>query len=195
MRCLAKDPGDRFADLAQLARALVQFADEGGSELASSVEQMLRRRTAPPPVTPVAAPVPPTQAMTASDLRLLPTQFPEPTTPTTLGSAASSSISSPANRRWGYFAGAVAIAVVAAVALVIVSSRPRDDASPVAAVAPVSRPTVEPIVDAPIIRAAPDAALPDSATPDAAAPDAPKRPARPQHVPTPSPEDLGESRI
>jgi serine/threonine protein kinase len=201
-RCLAKEPDDRYADLARLARALVPFADDGASELANSVEQMLRHRGAPPPpVLPVAAPVPPTAPMTASDLRLLPTQLPAQTSPTTLGSAASSSISTPTSRRWGYFAGAVAIALVAVLALVIASSRARNDASsPAPAAAPVappvtSRPIVEPIVDAPVIRAAPDAAIPDTATPDAAAPDAPKRPARPQHVPTPVPEDLGESRI
>src|SRR5262245_16752002 len=74
-RCLAKEPDQRYPDLANLAHALAAYAGPGGWDLANAVSRLLHVEPASGPVTQVLGP------MTAAGAR--------PAMPTTLGAAAS----------------------------------------------------------------------------------------------------------
>jgi len=148
-RCLEKDPGRRFADVGQLAAALAPFGTGRAAEIAAGIASMLRASA--------VAPSPP--VVTADS------------TPTTLGSSASSMPSLTVRRSqlpWGILAGS---ALVAAVAFVVAASRSGS----------ATRPTVH--VDAPAPRAPAPPGPPASGT--AAADTAAAPPAGSPTVPAP----------
>ena len=66
-RCLAKDPNERYPDLANLAHALAAYAGPDGWELANAVSRMLRMAPAPRPQ--------PSARLIAGEFRLLDAQF------------------------------------------------------------------------------------------------------------------------
>ncbi|MBX3227056.1 MAG: serine/threonine protein kinase [Labilithrix sp.] len=66
LRCLAKDPAARFANVAELANALAPFASDFGRQSVATIAgvfatagiEVPRSSTAPAPIAPVAAPTP-----------------------------------------------------------------------------------------------------------------------------------------
>jgi serine/threonine-protein kinase len=104
-RCLAKDPAQRYPDLANLAHALAAYAGTGGWELANAVSRMLHvSPSGGQPSGPIGYPV--TVAMSY------------PSTPTTMGSAASSMLTAP-RRRWGVIGAAAAAALIAGTVMAV----------------------------------------------------------------------------
>jgi serine/threonine-protein kinase len=223
-RCLAKDPAQRYPDLANLAHALAAYAGAAGWDLANAVSRLLHVE---PPASPgpqgamgYAGPV--TQVlgpMTAAGSR--------PAAPTTLGAAASAMLAArPRDRRRAVFGGVAAAAVIAGVVAAVALGRGARPAVPAAAaaastpqpaaVAPPAPPPPPAEVSAPPA-AAPPAIAPDASVAQAGSADA--RPGdgeaeadhdRPSHHTVPTkprgprdgarpgtrpPEDLGESRF
>jgi serine/threonine-protein kinase len=163
-RCLAKDPAQRYPDLANLAHALAGYAGPGGRELAGAVARMLPRGTQRRE-----------PASAVSGFAPMPT-----TTPTTIGGAASSMVTAPArrrSRRWavaGGIATTLAVgAVVAAVALRTSGSGAGAGPPPVRAATTAERPAApapEPPAPSsppamPAVRAAEPAAPPPAEPP------------------------------
>jgi serine/threonine-protein kinase len=104
LRCLEKDPEQRFRDVGELAAALLPFAGAGGRARAEAVARIIGRELPLPPPAPVpvafAAPAPPMFA-------------PVPPTVTTLGLSAGQSQGAPARLGKGVTIVAVAIVVLA----------------------------------------------------------------------------------
>jgi serine/threonine-protein kinase len=220
LRCLAKDPAERYPDLAGLAAALVEFAGPAGHDRATAVSRLLGGASQSPkdvgsarrPARPadLIATTQPDVATGGGELRSA--------TPTTMGSAASSMLpGAPATRRWGVIAGAtvtVLLAAFAALAIVRnqgpqVSATSLPDAAMGAAAsvladarveaAPIDATSPAPIDaarDAPgaVPTAPSDAAAPAHTTtpPRGPAKNPPNRPP-PRHA-NPDPEDYGATR-
>ncbi|MEO8553418.1 MAG: protein kinase, partial [Kofleriaceae bacterium] len=162
-RCLAKEPGDRFASMSELADALL------------AVEEQLSVRLTPLPYVrpPTPSPVAPgaiTQATAHGALR---------STPTTLTAASGVHAASTPQRRWGVVGG-VALAVTAgAVALVLATHGGSDPAEPAAApgrdaVIEMTTTTPAPPIDAGVV--------PDATAVVVAPIDAAPAPVLPPHV-------------
>jgi serine/threonine-protein kinase len=148
-RCLAKDPAQRYADLAELAAALVPFAGPYGRELAAQVARQLRvaRPSAASPVA-GAAPTGTTEAHLS--------------TPTTMRSAASqiNPGATGRRRRWGVVAGAAGTVLAAAVVTLMIARGGDKLASPQAANAPAASapPASAPVANPPAASASPASA-------------------------------------
>jgi eukaryotic-like serine/threonine-protein kinase len=108
-RCLAKEPAQRYPDLAHVAHALAAYGGPSAWDTANAVSRLLN--VAPPArgggasQPTIRASIPGSQPMAMA------------TSPTTMGSAASSMVAAPSSgRRWGLIAG-VAVAAIAGVVL------------------------------------------------------------------------------
>jgi hypothetical protein len=122
-RCLEKDPAQRYPDLVDLAHALAPFAGLAGRDLAGAVSRLLRRADRAEP--PAGATTQGTGSGAAAERErgAVATTLPEDTadpaprgsTPTTMGSAASS-MATPAlaARHRGVIAGVAGAAIFAA---------------------------------------------------------------------------------
>ena len=108
-RCLAKDPAQRYADLAELAQALVPYAGLQGRDHAAAVARQLRvGRSGAHATGGGDAPVPAVPSYAS--------------TPTTMGAAASSMrITGAGRRRWGVIAGAAATVLAGAIATIVLA--------------------------------------------------------------------------
>jgi len=193
-RCLAKEPGHRYPDLANLAHALAAYAGNDGWELANSVSRLIR----PTPIAPassgelalggmIAPTVPPTGYAGHVAATVPPTGYAPPATvhptvrpamamaaiapqPTTLGASASSVDVRPTRRhRTGLIAGLVAAAIATIATVATYSVLHRDDGDETAA---ITQPTPPPPNPTPAIDAAeapPDAEVAAGTEIDAAA--------------------------
>jgi serine/threonine-protein kinase len=221
-RCLAKDPAQRYPDLANLAHALAVYAGPAGWETANGVSRLLN-------VAPQAGHdagsggSQPALAGAPIATQVLVTQ-PGPgariPTPTTMGSAASSMITGArATRRWGLIAGVALTVIVGVVATVVVASGGHKLAEPTTQNTVGASPPARPATAATLpTTVPPDAAarVPDASPPDAALVPPPPSPPSPigpidagtgelPKVPRPRkphpkqpethPEDFGESRF
>ena len=131
-RCLAKDPAQRFADLAALSVALAELAGAAGAERAGAVTRLLGRgdqarvdalaQRRDPPVALYATTQPETSA---GGVRAM--------TPTTMGSAASSMVAGASGvRRWGVVGGVTATALIAGFAAMALRGGGGEPSAPVA---------------------------------------------------------------
>jgi len=175
MRCLAKDPAQRYPDLANLAHALAAYAGPGGWELANAVSRMLNIA---PRSTGGMAPLDPgaTRVSTGGMVPLAPPPVPGTGpgplpaahgAPTTMGSAASSMVTDRPSRglRWGIFAG-MGLVAAAAIGIAIAVSRGGGDQAEPAAGGPAGPAGAG--ADAALAGATPDAAALAASPPDAA---------------------------
>jgi serine/threonine-protein kinase len=170
MRCLKKEPADRYADVGELARALAPFGPKNATTSASRIQIVLRRTTkkdsastishefslVEPTVVPPAAPAaPPANHAT--------------TFSATAGQSIATARVDPPSRG---VAGAIAIALgLAALVLVMVWRSGRTDDAAIKAPPSVAQPSrppgpiVEPILEEPAPRPAPPVAVPAAPTP------------------------------
>ncbi len=214
-RCLAKEPRDRYPDLANLAHALAAYAGPDGWELANAVSRMLRATPLPKPGPrliagdPAAVPqtgfAPPTIAPTAYGV---PSKVPYPSVEhappvqTTLGSSAVSFDATPTKpRRRGLIAGIAAVTISSAAFVIALVTRgggggelepPRPIVIPAQA-PPDAEATPPPPPDAEVAIVAPDAEVvnvPVDAAPVAVPEDAPVK----KKVIIKKKRDFGEKR-
>jgi serine/threonine-protein kinase len=146
MRCLAKEPEQRYPDLATLAQAVAAYGGPGAWEIASGVARLVSPRTYSPhfqhPAGSNDPTVPPTIATTGAVLG--PPPVSPAGSPTTMRSAASSisTTAAPSGRRWGLIA-AVALAVLAGMGVtMLVTANLGDD--PLPSSATTTTPTTPP---------------------------------------------------
>jgi serine/threonine-protein kinase len=169
LRCLEKQPDDRYQSIAELAAALARFAREP-REAALRVERIRRtlalrpRLATPPPAATTAPPAPAPAAAAAAPA------FEEALT-----------VPRPPRRRLGLILAVAALVVAAGFAVGLLATR--DGAAPAAApaAAPDAAAAPAPAVDAAMPAAAVDAAV-EEATPEAAPAPRPK-PTRKQKKP------------
>jgi hypothetical protein len=182
-RCLAKEPAQRYPDLANLAHALAAYAGAGGWDLANAVSRLLHveppASSAPSlrphgatgysgPVTQVLGP------MTAAGGR--------PAPPTTLGAAASAVLGArPRGRRHAVFGGVAAAIVIAGVVAAVALGRGDRPAGP----APAEAASAQPGAAAPAARPPVSAAAQPAPPAEGSLPLAP--PAPPAAAPPASP--------
>jgi serine/threonine-protein kinase len=170
-RCLAKDPAQRYPDLAHLAQALAVYGGPSARETAGAVSRLLR---VAPPVAQTSLPAPKTLRVPGSVTQPMAvhpasshgfsraSSHASSQAGTTMGTAASSMVMGPSRgRRWGVIAGA-AVIVVAGVALTAVALR--GDRAPSVA-APASVRAVESPSSPSTAAAQPPAAQPSAAQP------------------------------
>jgi serine/threonine-protein kinase len=215
-RCLAKDPAQRYPDLANLSHALAAYAGPGGWELANTVSRVLAGpRLSTGGMAPLAPP------------RAAPPEIAPPAhgVPTTMGSAASAMVTGQPGRaggassgaRWGIFAGIAIVVIGAAIGLLVTRDGPAAPAAtPAATTAPATAapaPTAAaaaeppsapaPAPDAAGAREAADAAIeaaagkPPEKSEKSEKPEPPAKPTKPAKPAKPRPpgEDFGESRF
>ena len=161
MRCLAKEPDDRYPDLANLAHALAAYGGNGAWELASAVTRLVggprhARPSAPPPyasssMAPPTMAVPPTIASTGMQPMHVPGSapvlaLPQPTSPpTTMRHASGSMITTrPSNRRWGIVAGVASAIVAGVVTAIVVAGAGGDGTSTAGETRPAAPPPSDP---------------------------------------------------
>jgi eukaryotic-like serine/threonine-protein kinase len=157
MRCLAKEPEDRYPDVASLARALAPYGGPHALEHAHTVARLLGAaggRRPQPPLPPSV--VPPTLASTG----FVPEAPVAAGPPTTMGSAASSMITTrPVARRWGIVATVASLLVAIAIATVVLAdggaNRPAAATTPAIEIDTVEIDAGEAIASAPDAAAAP----------------------------------------
>jgi serine/threonine-protein kinase len=131
-RCLEKEAAQRYPDLAELAHALAAYSGPGGRELAAAVSRLLHRATRT--ATPGDVPTPRADVLDAR--ALVATTHPETTaaprgsTPTTMGSAASSmATAQSAARHRGVIAGVAGAAIFATAITIALVGRSPDKAA------------------------------------------------------------------
>jgi serine/threonine-protein kinase len=197
-RCLAKDPGQRFANVAELAAALVPYGNQGAMERANRIARVLQVQISAPAMPAYAGP---TRIATATG----PSQTGGVGQPTTLSGATGSGYAEPApKRRTGLIVG-VALGVVAVAGIAIALSMKSSPSSSSPSQDPSAAGKTKAAVDAgakpqppppPPVDAAPpppppppvDAALPPPPTKVDAGP-VPKPKPRPKHRPKKGNED------
>jgi len=130
-RCLEKEAAQRYPDLAELAHALAAYSGPSGRELAAAVSRLLHRATRT--ATPGDVPTPRADVLDAR--ALVATTHPEVTaaprgsTPTTMGSAASSmATAQSAARHRGVIAGVAGAAIFATAITIALIGRTPDKA-------------------------------------------------------------------
>ncbi|MEO8704218.1 MAG: protein kinase [Kofleriaceae bacterium] len=148
LRCLAKEPGDRYPDLAHLAHALAPYAGAPGAEIANAVARLVAPRGRPIAPAPSHVVVPPTIAAAS---------------PTTMRAASGSVITHAPSPPWGLIAWVASAAVVAGVVVAVLSTRSGSSAG-------ASRPAAPPTAIEPVKSDLPNAEPPKPETAKAVPP-------------------------